>query len=787
MRAKRTIRLMALSAALFMVASGATAQVGENTGSSIGSVDPSDTIILRGNVAPLARPEFDIGPAQASLPMHHIILTLRLSPQKQAALDGLLAAQQDPSSPEFHQWLTPEEYGARFGPSDDDLSAVEDWLRSEGFAIDEVARGRMWINFSGTAAQVEHAFRTRMDDFAVNGVVRHANATNPSIPRALSGLVAGVVSLNSFPLRALHTQPQLVSGQGIAPSYTYGSSHYLAPADFATIYNMSPLYTAGINGAGTTIAIVGRTHPSTALTDWNGFRSSFGLPYNPPNIIVNGADPGDQGSGEDGEAALDVEWSGAVAPGAAIDFVCSASTASTDGVDLSAQYIVDTNLAPVMSTSFGLCEADLGAGGNAFYSTLWAQAAAQGITAFVSSGDNGVAGCDSASASSGTGQAVNGLASTPYNTAVGGTQFMDAASPSSYWSSNNDPSSFGSALSYIPEEAWNESGAATDCPPNDTCKELWATSGGASYLYGKPSWQVAPGVPSDGARDVPDVSLTAASHDGYLVQISGNLYVIGGTSASSPSFAGLMALVVQKTGQRQGNANPRLYQLGAAQYGQGGAAAFHDTTLGNNAVPGVAGFLCGTGYDQATGLGSVNAATLVNVWGGCASISLAPSNLPGGTKGMSYSQAITASGGTGPYTYLVTGGALPAGLSLSSGGTLSGTPAAGGTFPFTVTATDANTCSGGQAYTLGVVVPPPVIGALQKLTPFGIKVSGSNLQNGLQVSINGAPWTDVKWKSAGKVKILGGKALKMVVPKGVQTSFLFVNPDGGQASATWSW
>ena len=785
MRASRTT-IAALAAAFVVFALGATAQVAENTGTSIGNVDPSDTIMLRGNVPPLARPEFDIGPASAFLPMDHLILALKLSPEKKAELDRLLAAQQDPSSPEFHRWLTPEEFGTRFGPSDGVLAATTAWLRSEGFTIDAVARGRMWINFSGTVADVERAFHTRMDDFQVNGVVRHANATDPSIPRALSGLVAGVVSLNSFPLKALHTPPRLVSGQGIQPSFTYGSSHFLAPADFATIYNANPLYGTGINGTGVTIAIVGRTHPSTALTDWNGFRSSFGLPYNPPTIIVNGPDPGDQGSSEDGEAALDVEWSGAVASGASIDFVTSASTSATDGVDLSAQYIVDNNLAPVMSTSFGLCEADLGAGGNSFYNTLWAQAAAQGITALVSSGDNGVAGCDSASASSGTAQAVNGLASTAYNVAVGGTQFMDSTSPSTYWSSSNDPSTGASALSYIPEEAWNESGAASDCPSGDTCAELWATSGGASTLYAKPFWQAAPGVPDDGQRDVPDVSLTAASHDGYLVQLSGNLYVIGGTSASSPSFAGIMALVVQKTGQRQGNANLRFYQLGTAQYGQGGRAVFHDATVGNNTVPGVAGFSCGTGYDQATGLGSVDASALVNGWAGCPDIALAPSTLPGGSKGAAYSQAITASGGTGPYTYQITGGTLPPGVAFSSG-TLSGTPTAGGTFTFTVTATDANSCTGDMAYSVTIVVPPPVIGSLKKLTPFGIKVTGSNLQNGIQVSINGTPWANTQWKTTSKVKILGGKSLKAVVPKGVATAFQFVNPDGGEASFTWSW
>ncbi len=442
----------------------------------------------------------------------------------------------------------------------------------------------------------------------------------------------------------------MANSGGIQPDYTGGGQHYLAPGDFAIIYNVTPLYGSGIDGSGVTVAIVGRTHPSTAVSDWNGFRSNFGLPYKPPNIILNGPDPGDQGPGEDGEANLDVEWSGAVAPNATIDFVCSASTYSTDGVDLSAQYIVDNNLAPVMSTSFGLCESDLSSN-NAFYNNLWATAAAQGITAFVSSGDNGVAGCDSASSSSGSGRAVNGLASTPYNVAVGGTQFMDSAEsrPATGRPTTTRRRRLRPFLTF-PEEAWNESGATPDCPANDTCADLWAGSGGASSLYSKPSWQVAQGVPSDNARDVPDVALTSASHDGYLVVLSGQLYVFGGTSAASPSFAGLMALIVQKTGQWQGNANTLLYQIGNAQYGHGGSVVFHDTTVGNNTVPGVTGFSCGVGYDQATGLGSVDANALVRAFstGSCPTITLSPTTLPGGTKGTAYSQAVTASGGTAP-------------------------------------------------------------------------------------------------------------------------------------------
>jgi subtilase family serine protease len=607
-------------------------------------VDDNDRVVLRGNVHPLARPEFDEGLTDFSLPMEHMVLTVRLSPDKQAELDRLLAEQQDSASVNFHRWLTPEEFGERFGPGTADIDAITGWLTTRGFTVDEVAKGRTWINFSGKVADVERAFHTRIHDYFVNGHHRHANAGDPAIPRGLADLVAGIVSLHNFPRKMMNSGIRPLTPEDSQPDYTSGSSHYLAPGDFAIIYNVNPLYTAGIDGTGQSIAIVGRTHPSS--TNWTTFRSSMGLPANPPQVIVNGADPGDLGADEDGEADLDVEWSGAVAKNATIKFVVSKSTNTTDGVDLSAQYIINNNLAPVMSTSFGQCESQMGSAENSFYNNLWLQAASEGITSFVSSGDSGTADCSSSSAASGSGPGVNGLASTPYNVAVGGTRFNDGAG--GYWNSTNGTADT-SAIGYIPETAWNESGNVSGG------SGLWATGGGVSSIYGKPLWQVAPGVPADGKRDVPDVSLSAAGHDGYLVRTQGALAAIGGTSASSPSFAGLMALIVQKTGQRQGNANIRFYQLGNAQYGSGGAVGFHDITSGNNSVPGVVGYSCTTGYDLATGLGSVDANMLVNNWAvagpatGVNITSVAPASSSAAGTGVTFN--VVATGGSGTYQY----------------------------------------------------------------------------------------------------------------------------------------
>jgi subtilase family serine protease len=562
-------------------------------------VDDERRVTLRGNTHPLATTQYDAGAVSPDFPMEHMLLTLLPEPAQEETLKLLLEEQQDITSPYYHQWLTPEQYGERFGISDSDTEQIVAWLQSHSLNVEEVGAGRRSIDFSGTASQVESAFHTSIHVYKTGQDVHHANTKDPEIPAALSSVVGGVVSLHDFRSQTLHN-----GARPPAPDFTSGGTHYIAPTDFATIYDVLPLYQQSIGGSGQSIAIVARSN--IKIADVREFRTSFGLPANDPQIIVNGPDPGVVSPGEETEADLDVEWSGAVAKNSTIDFVVSKSTNSSDGVDLSAQYIVNHNLAPVMSMSFGLCEASLGSSGNAFLNGLWQQAAAQGITVFVSSGDNGAAGCDSASASKAThGRAVNGLCSTPYSVCVGGTEFSDTSTPSLYWSSSNSSATQSSALSYIPEVVWNESGASSG---------LWASGGGASTIYAKPSWQSGTGVPADAKRDVPDVSLTSAGHDGYLIYQEGSLYVVGGTSAASPSFAGLMSLVVQHAAARQGNANTSLYSLAGKQRA-GGASVFHDITSGNNSVPGQSGFNATAGYDQATGLGSVDASVLVNHWG----------------------------------------------------------------------------------------------------------------------------------------------------------------------------
>ena len=567
-------------------------------------------VALTGNVHPLARAEYDMGPVDAETRLDRMILELQPSATQQAELDLLVEEQQDAESPLYHQWLKPAEYGARFGASVSQLQQITAWLTAHGFAIDEIAANNRLIVFSGTAAQVEETFHTTIHRYNVDGEEHIANAGNPQIPAALAGVVGGVVSLHNFrrtsaisSLRKLNSKPLA----GPHAEYSAGASHYMFPQDFATIYDLNTLYTEGTNGAGASIAIAGRSNIN--LSDVASFRATSGLAANAPTVLVPATDPGLVGGDQD-EATLDVEWSGAVAPSVEVKLVVEASTATSDGVDLAAQYIVNHATAPVVSVSYGSCEQAMSSAEQAFYSSLWQQAASQGMSVFVAAGDAGAAGCNTGAEAMGAGSGVNGLCSSPYSTCVGGTEFNEGMDYAAYWAAANGAGN-ASALSYIPEKVWNESGANGGCG-------LWASGGGVSTLYPQPSWQKGVGATSaaqdaGGMRMVPDVAMSAADHDGYVIYENGTYWVIAGTSASSPSFAGIMALVVEKQGRTgQGSANPGLYALANTARNP-----FHATPSGDNTVPGVTGFTASGGtYNLATGLGSVDVAVLVGAWGG---------------------------------------------------------------------------------------------------------------------------------------------------------------------------
>ncbi|HEY1810429.1 MAG TPA: S53 family peptidase, partial [Acidobacteriaceae bacterium] len=609
-------------------------------------VDDNARVPLRGYVSRLASVANDRGPAPDSMPLARMHLVLQRSAAQEAALHEFIEEAHTPGSPNFHKWLTPAEFGQRFGPSDQDISTVEAWLASQGFAVHGALPGKQVIEFSGNVAQMRSAFAVRVHQYTMNGNSHFATATEPQIPAALAPVVKGFVSLNNFhpksyarllgraqydPKTGKATPTWTVPGGAGYPTVG-GVNFALSPADFATQYDLNPLYNTGVNGTGQTIAIINESNINIELV--NQFRKLFGLPANAPNVIIDGNDPGIDGiNNPDGpnnaspEAYLDVEWAGAVAPDATIDLVIGGDTALESGLVLAAEHAVYADVAPVMSMSFGQCEANLGSSNSFINQTLMEQAAAEGITVTVSTGDSGSAGCDNPDTQDFAvkGLGVNGFASTPWDVAVGGTDFyysnyasLSLTNLATYWGTTgtNTPPAGGSLLGRIPEQPWNASQFGLNASNYYTSygsTTIGAGSGGASSAavcsagynsstgacngtpagYAKPAWQTGNNVPGDGVRDIPDVSLFAADGSNYSyypicyedgdcqaassgpVQIFG----VGGTSAAAPAFAGIMALVNQEYG-RQGQADVVLYPM-KTQY----PAAFHDITAGTIAVP----------------------------------------------------------------------------------------------------------------------------------------------------------------------------------------------------------
>jgi subtilase family serine protease len=678
------------------------------------SIDESKLVTLAGNTRPEVKAKADRGRVADSLPMEHMMLQLKRSPEQERDLEKFIDDIQDKSSPNFHHWIKATEFGERFGLSKQDLETIQRWLQAHGFTVNVVYEDGMLIDFSGTAGQVREAFRTEIHNLKVKGVKHIANMSDPKIPAALQPAVAGVVSLHDFTPRPMY-KPRA--------NYTFdsgGNTYYaVVPADLATIYNLNPLFSAGLSGQGQTIVLIEDSNIYSA-SDWTTFRSVFGLssytggsltqvhpaPANGPNNCI---DP--KVNGDDAEATLDVEYASASAPSAAIELASCANTSTFGGLT-ALQNILNASSAPpaLVSISYGECEAGSGAASNAAFNAAYQQAVTEGVSVFVSSGDEGASSCSAGDTFAVYGIGVSGFASTPYNVAVGGTDFGDtyAGTNSTYWAATNN-SVYGSALSYVPEIPWNDTCASQLIALNQGSGQTWGESGfcnTTSWLPGgflntdagsggpsscatgtpsqpgivggtcagwpKPSWQSLSGVPNDGVRDIPDVSLFAANGiwgHYYAYCLSDPYYGYtctgtpdtweggGGTSFASPIMAGIQALVNQKTGERQGNPNPVYYSLAASEYGASGSAScnstlgntagnsciFYDVTLGDMDLPcsntnvncfdtsgtfpnGMLGVLSTsntayqpafgttTGWDFATGIGTLNAANLVNNW-----------------------------------------------------------------------------------------------------------------------------------------------------------------------------
>jgi subtilase family serine protease len=739
--------IASLIAAVVFVSGGAAQTI---------DADKDNMVTLRGNTRPEATAENDRGRVDDAYQIDHMFLLLQRSPEREQALATMIDQLHNPKSPNFHQWMTPEQFGQNYGVAQSDLQKISRWLQFRGFTVNSVYPNRMLVDFSGTSGQVRESFRTEIHQLSVNGESHISNMSDPEIPAELAGLVKGVVSLNDFKPRKMAKRVMKRPGA----QYTFGPAcgfltglrdaspncEALMPADLETIYNINPLLSAGITGKGQTVVVI-EDEDAYSLGDWNSFRKVGGLarayPYGsisqthpaPPTGANNCTDPGDLNDTTDDEVAIDMEWASAAAPNAAIQVAVCDDTRTTFGGLIALQNLLNapganTTGPAIVSISYGESESQNGATQNAAYYTTYQQAAAEGVSVFVSSGDEGAASSNADGADATRGITVSGFTSTPYNISVGGTDFGDsyAGTQSTYWNPTNT-ASYGSAKSYIPEIPWNDSCADNliinflstyyssslingfgpsgiglcNSYPFDTTSDLLTTgsgsggpsncatgapttsgipaSGGTCAGYPKPSWQSVFGNPNDGVRDIPDVSLMAANgvwNHFYFICMSNPAEVsagdasscsnpvadwpgFGGTSVSSPIWAGIQALVNQKTGQRWGNANTVYYAIANTEYGStgnancnsslgaaiGSSCVFNDVTQGSIFLP------CAT-----TGTGT--AARLYNCYRPAATdkttdygvMSAAPMTFPGlaGPGPVTALNVTAPGGGTTSYT-----------------------------------------------------------------------------------------------------------------------------------------
>jgi hypothetical protein len=626
------------------------------------TVDNNQLVTVKGSVLPVASAKYDAGALTSSKQLKGMTLLLKRSPDRQARYESYLTQLTTPNSPYFHKWLTAQQLGDTFGPSKQDIAKVTQWLRSQGLSVGSLSKSGMLLHFSGNVAAVQSAFHTQLHSYTVNGEQHFANANAQQIPAALSQVVAGVASLNNFfpkpQKKDVGTVKKNSSGHWTkvanAPGFTNppndynsGTQYDVVPADFNTIYNVNSLWagtaiagsTTPIRGAGQNIAVLERTDVLPA--DIATFRTAF-LPADAAGVVSYASvddgggtcvDPGT--NGDESEAALDAEWAGAAAPDANITFAACADSSTDFGPFIAAENLLNNAPPEIMSLSYGGCEVAQGPG-EGEVNEIWSEAVGEGVTVFVASDDAGAAGCDQNEAAASYGVAVNGLASTPYNTAVGGTDFNDIGKTATYWSSTNAANG-GSVLGYVPEQTWNDSCAssvlftlegASDgeafCNTStgmDYYLDTAGGGGGASSDFYKPSWQVGVyGSAAQNVRMLPDVSLFAANglyghallycmsdanQGGTTCDYTTPDDVVynsaGGTSFASPAMAGIQALVDQAIavsegdagyGYSLGNVNPAMYLFGTREYGTQGAPNSASVAACNSSTTPLAGNTC---------------------------------------------------------------------------------------------------------------------------------------------------------------------------------------------------
>jgi len=704
-----------LMAAALLTASFASAQQPNRI---LQEIDSSSPAVLRGSVNPRVATARDLGRLEPGTALNGVTLWFQPTASQKAQLDALVRAQQTPGSADYHVWLTPAQYAARFGLSDPDLATVENWLESQGFTIDRVANSHTSISFSGTVGQIESAFGTEMHHYQIGAETHFANATDLSIPSALSGVVRSVRNLNDF-----RPQPQF-RPSAVQPAFTSAQTggHFLTPKDVATIYDINPVYSSGYTGSGETIVVVGQSEISA--TDITNFQNAAGLTVKAPNItLVPSTGTAAVSAGDEAESDLDIEYSGGIATGATIDFIYVGNN-QNDSVFDSLQYAVDEKTAPIITMSYGLCETSLSSTDYSTLEGIMEQGASQGQTILAASGDSGSTACYDPGGKSGlttTQQealAVNYPASSAYVLGVGGTELVPADTASSnttYWKSASGSDVISSALSYIPEQTWNDDSASI----GQQYGALYAISsggGGVSTLTARPSWQTGvTGIASGNFRLVPDVSLAssaeyapylyctsdtsawtsgqkASCNSGFRDSSTSDLTAAGGTSFATPIFAAMLAMIEQKEGSSLGVANKNLYSLAASSSTYG--SAFHDITSGGNqctagstycSSAGASEYAAGTGYDEATGLGSVDLYNLLTAWVG------------GSTTGGGGGSGTT---GSGDFQLSATNLSVTQGSSGVSTVTIASQNSYAGTVGFTLTSSNASLNTYG-CYTVG--------------------------------------------------------------------------------------
>jgi len=780
------------------IAAPALAQAGAARVLIADPIDDTRRARLPGNTRPEANVRNDRGRVADSMPLEHMLLLLKRPVEREFELRHLIRQLHDRRAAEYHRWLSAAELGRRFGLAEQDLAAITGWLTQHGFRVNAVYPSTTMIDFSGSAGAVRDAFRTEIHRLEARGAPHIANMSDPQIPAALVPAVAGVVSLHDFRPHSTLLRVQ----RAFTVSSSQGVLHLLVPSDLATIYNLNPLFAAGITGKGQTVVVLEDTNVHSTA-NWTSFRSVTGLSaYGSPSFTEvhpsggNNCTNPDIVSENEGEATLDAQWASAAAPGAAIELASCADTTTTFGGLIALENLINSGSPPaIVSISYAECESSNGLTANQAFSSAYQQAVSEGVSVFVAAGDWGAAVCDAGSSEpyATAGIAVNGFASTVYNVAVGGTDFGDtyAGATSTYWSPTNN-SVYGSALSYIPEIPWNESCASTLIASFEGYSATYGNSGFCNSATGsanfidffagsggpsscaipgqgggcagtpKPSWQAGPGVPGDGVRDLPDVSLFAADGPWGHAYVYCDSYqggtcsgsstpaawsIAGGTSFASPILAGIQALVNQSTGARQGNPNFVYYPLAASQSASGlgcnsssgnavaAGCVFYDVTQGDMDVvcegtdncylpSGTYGVLSTSntsdapafsatpGWDFATGLGTVNAANLVRYWDSSdVALSASGSVIAGGL--LSYSLTIGDRGPQNAAAVTVTT-TLPAGFTLvaslsssfctQSGQTVScaaGAVAVGGTVPVTIVVMPAGAGTVSLTFTAG--------------------------------------------------------------------------------------